>query len=117
MHANGFVIQEDDHNHIGGSLKNKISKLFEASLKVTVPDEPKVVPIIAACAKKEFGDYQWYMFFFLFVFNTTRIYTFPRPITYRLIGTTLIPLGKKSVGIYVLCHTCSIVVSIKCLSF
>ncbi|KAI3736988.1 hypothetical protein L2E82_26980 [Cichorium intybus] len=41
-----------------GSLKEQISKVFEVSLKVTVLEEPKVVPLIAACVKKEFGDYQ-----------------------------------------------------------
>ncbi|XP_024996277.1 arginine--tRNA ligase, chloroplastic/mitochondrial-like isoform X2 [Cynara cardunculus var. scolymus] len=40
------------------SLKDQIAKVFEVSLKVTVPDEPEVAPLIAACAKKEFGDYQ-----------------------------------------------------------
>ncbi|KAI3766846.1 hypothetical protein L2E82_16921 [Cichorium intybus] len=41
-----------------GSLKEQISKVFEVSLKVTVPEEPEVVPLIVACVKKEFGDYQ-----------------------------------------------------------
>ncbi|KAL7601737.1 arginine--tRNA ligase, cytoplasmic isoform X1 [Lactuca sativa] len=41
-----------------GSLKEQIAKVFEISLKVTIPEEPEVVPLIAACAKKEFGDYQ-----------------------------------------------------------
>nr|XP_043628648.1 arginine--tRNA ligase, chloroplastic/mitochondrial-like isoform X2 [Erigeron canadensis] len=40
-----------------GSLKDQLSKIFEASLKVTVPDV-HVEPLIVACAKKEFGDYQ-----------------------------------------------------------
>lgn len=44
-----------------GSLKEQIAKVFEISLKVTIPEEPEVVPLIAACAKKEFGDYQWYI--------------------------------------------------------
>ena len=49
------------------SLKDQIAKVFEVSLKVTVPDEPEVTPLIAACAKKEFGDYQWYMFILIFM--------------------------------------------------
>ncbi|KAI3689797.1 hypothetical protein L2E82_47766 [Cichorium intybus] len=40
------------------SLKEQIPKVFEVSLKVTVPEEPDVVTLIATCAKKEFGDYQ-----------------------------------------------------------
>ena len=42
-----------------GSVKAQLAKLFEASLKVTVPNEPGVEPLIAACTGK-FGDYQWY---------------------------------------------------------
>lgn len=40
-----------------GSLKQQLSKLFEESLKVTVPTELEVEPLVAACAGK-FGDYQ-----------------------------------------------------------
>lgn len=40
-------------------MKAQLAKLFEASLKVTVPNEADVDPLIAACTGK-FGDYQWY---------------------------------------------------------
>ncbi|KVH97029.1 Aminoacyl-tRNA synthetase, class I, conserved site-containing protein [Cynara cardunculus var. scolymus] len=52
--VNCFVEQEDNWR-----LKDQIANVFEVSLKVTnVPDELEVAPVIAACAKKEFGDYQ-----------------------------------------------------------
>ncbi|KAK9065654.1 hypothetical protein SSX86_015055 [Deinandra increscens subsp. villosa] len=41
-----------------GSLKEQLAKVFEVSLRVTVPDQPEVAPLIAACSKKETGDYQ-----------------------------------------------------------
>ncbi|PWA53097.1 arginine--tRNA ligase, chloroplastic/mitochondrial [Artemisia annua] len=41
-----------------GSLKEQISRVFEESLRITVPDEAEVAPIIAPCARKEAGDYQ-----------------------------------------------------------
>jgi arginyl-tRNA synthetase len=40
-----------------GSLKNKIEKLVEESLKAAVPDVLDVQPLVAACDPK-FGDYQ-----------------------------------------------------------
>ncbi|KAK8581775.1 hypothetical protein V6N13_144779 [Hibiscus sabdariffa] len=40
-----------------GSVKAQLAKIFETSLKVTVPNEPDVEPLIAACTGK-FGDYQ-----------------------------------------------------------
>ncbi|XVF88643.1 hypothetical protein PTKIN_Ptkin19aG0067300 [Pterospermum kingtungense] len=40
-----------------GSVKAELAKLFEVSLKVTVPNEPDVEPLVAACTGK-FGDYQ-----------------------------------------------------------
>ncbi|OMO58341.1 Arginine-tRNA ligase, class Ia [Corchorus olitorius] len=40
-----------------GSVKNQLEELFGASLRVTVPDEPDVEPLVAACTNK-FGDYQ-----------------------------------------------------------
>ncbi|XP_076928679.1 arginine--tRNA ligase, cytoplasmic-like [Bidens hawaiensis] len=45
----------------GGSLKEEIAKLFEVSLKRTVPVEPPVAPLITICSKKEAAaaaDYQ-----------------------------------------------------------
>ncbi|XP_059432129.1 arginine--tRNA ligase, cytoplasmic-like isoform X1 [Corylus avellana] len=39
------------------NLKRKLAKLFEASLKATVPNVPDVEPLVAACTAK-FGDYQ-----------------------------------------------------------
>ncbi|CAA0841172.1 Arginyl-tRNA synthetase- class Ic [Striga hermonthica] len=41
-----------------GSLKQQLAKLFEKSLKVTVPEELDVVPAIASCQNPKFGDYQ-----------------------------------------------------------
>lgn len=41
-----------------GSLKQKLTKLFEASMKITVPDVSDEEPVIAACANPRFGDYQ-----------------------------------------------------------
>ncbi|XP_028790127.1 arginine--tRNA ligase, chloroplastic/mitochondrial isoform X2 [Neltuma alba] len=40
-----------------GNVKRQLAKLFEVSLKATIPDEPGVEPLIAACTGK-FGDYQ-----------------------------------------------------------
>ncbi|KAA8523189.1 hypothetical protein F0562_009612 [Nyssa sinensis] len=40
-----------------GSLKQQLAKLFEASLRATVPNELDVEPLIAACNPR-FGDYQ-----------------------------------------------------------
>ncbi|XP_021894883.1 arginine--tRNA ligase, cytoplasmic-like [Carica papaya] len=40
-----------------GNLKRQLAKLFEESLKLTVPDESNVEPLVAACTAK-FGDYQ-----------------------------------------------------------
>ncbi|KAJ7969524.1 Arginine-tRNA ligase [Quillaja saponaria] len=40
-----------------GNLKQQLAKLFEVSLKVTVPSEQDVEPLVAACTAK-FGDYQ-----------------------------------------------------------
>ncbi|KAL6974475.1 arginine--tRNA ligase [Sarracenia purpurea var. burkii] len=40
-----------------GSLKQQLAKLFEASLRVTVPDEVDTEPLITACNPR-FGDYQ-----------------------------------------------------------
>ncbi|KAL6511843.1 hypothetical protein OROGR_021440 [Orobanche gracilis] len=41
-----------------GSVKQQLEKLFEESLKVTVPEELNVVPAIAPCQNPNFGDYQ-----------------------------------------------------------
>lgn len=57
-----------------GSLKAQLAKLFEVSLKVTVPNEPDVEPLVAACNGK-FGDYQWYdIYFFFFLQKQTNCY-------------------------------------------
>ncbi|CAK7348385.1 unnamed protein product [Dovyalis caffra] len=40
-----------------GNLKRKLAKLFQLSLEATVPGEPDVEPLIAACTGR-FGDYQ-----------------------------------------------------------
>ncbi|PWA60475.1 Aminoacyl-tRNA synthetase, class 1a, anticodon-binding [Artemisia annua] len=40
------------------SPKARIARVFEESLRITLPDEAKVAPIIAPCARKEAGDYQ-----------------------------------------------------------
>ncbi|ANM67687.1 Arginyl tRNA synthetase N-terminal domain superfamily [Arabidopsis thaliana x Arabidopsis arenosa] len=41
-----------------GNLKRQLAKLFDVSLKLTVPDEPSVEPLVAASALGKFGDYQ-----------------------------------------------------------
>ncbi|KAI3443697.1 hypothetical protein Pfo_000362 [Paulownia fortunei] len=41
-----------------GSLKQQIAKLFEESLRTTVPDELDVGPAVAPCQNPKFGDYQ-----------------------------------------------------------
>ncbi|PON62472.1 Arginine-tRNA ligase [Parasponia andersonii] len=41
-----------------GHVKRQLAKLFGASLRATVPDEPEVEPLIAATADEKFGDYQ-----------------------------------------------------------
>ncbi|MBA0647225.1 hypothetical protein Goklo_015130, partial [Gossypium klotzschianum] len=46
-----------EHDEYMGSLKAQLAKLFEVSLKVTVPNELDVEPLVAACNGK-FGDYQ-----------------------------------------------------------
>ena len=43
-----------------GNLMRKLEKLFEASLKATVPSLPDVKPSVAACSHAKYGDYQWY---------------------------------------------------------
>ncbi|KAE8698394.1 hypothetical protein F3Y22_tig00110597pilonHSYRG00102 [Hibiscus syriacus] len=47
-----------EQNECMGSVKGQLAKLFDVSLKVTVPNEPDVKPLVAACNGK-FGDYQW----------------------------------------------------------
>lgn len=42
-----------------GNVKRQLAKLFESALNATLPNEPDVEPLIAACTAK-FGDYQWY---------------------------------------------------------
>ncbi|KAL1097335.1 hypothetical protein V6Z11_D05G028500 [Gossypium hirsutum] len=49
-----MAAQEEECN---GNVKAQLAKLFEVSLKVTVPNEADVDPLIAACTGK-FGDYQ-----------------------------------------------------------
>lgn len=49
------MVQEEEYM---GSLKQQLAKLFEISLRVTVPQVPDVEPLIAPCNPK-FGDYQW----------------------------------------------------------
>lgn len=41
-----------------GSVKQQLAKLFETSLRVTVPQVPDVEPLMAPC-KTKIGDYQW----------------------------------------------------------
>ncbi|XP_041008553.1 arginine--tRNA ligase, cytoplasmic-like isoform X2 [Juglans microcarpa x Juglans regia] len=40
-----------------GNVKQQLAKLFESALNATVPNEPDVEPLVAACTAK-FGDYQ-----------------------------------------------------------
>ncbi|EOA16189.1 hypothetical protein CARUB_v10004329mg [Capsella rubella] len=41
-----------------GNLKRQLAKLFDVALKLTVPDEPSVEPLVAASDAGKFGDYQ-----------------------------------------------------------
>ncbi|KAL1202947.1 Arginine--tRNA ligase, chloroplastic/mitochondrial [Cardamine amara subsp. amara] len=41
-----------------GNLKRQLAKLFDVSLKLTVPDEPGVNPLVASSDADKFGDYQ-----------------------------------------------------------
>lgn len=50
------MVQEDGV----GNVKRQLGKVFEKSLRATVPSEADVEPLIAACAGN-FGDYQWYI--------------------------------------------------------
>ncbi|CAA2968976.1 arginine--tRNA ligase, chloroplastic mitochondrial-like isoform X2 [Olea europaea subsp. europaea] len=50
------VVDLDQENV--GSLKQQIAKLFEESLRLTVPEELAVEPSIAPCQNPKFGDYQ-----------------------------------------------------------
>lgn len=49
-------ISQDQENI--GNLRKQVAKLFETSLRATVPEELDVEPLVAACTAK-FGDYQW----------------------------------------------------------
>jgi len=49
-------ISQDQENI--GNVKKQLAKLFETSLRTTVPEESDVEPLVAACTAK-FGDYQW----------------------------------------------------------
>ncbi|CAM8992947.1 unnamed protein product [Rhodiola kirilowii] len=40
-----------------GNLKRQLAKLFETSLRVTVPDEKDIEPLVTACVGN-FADYQ-----------------------------------------------------------
>lgn len=51
------MIQEEENP---GNVKRQLAKLFDASLKLTVPNEPDVEPLVAACTAKLVYDYQWY---------------------------------------------------------
>ena len=48
---------QDEEN--GGNVKRLLEKIFELSLKETIPGEPDVKPLVAACTGK-YGDYQWW---------------------------------------------------------
>ncbi|KAI3959779.1 hypothetical protein MKW98_029816 [Papaver atlanticum] len=53
MYALSYAHFEDDE----GTVKQQLSKLFETSLKITLPDEPTIAPVVKICSGK-FGDYQ-----------------------------------------------------------
>ena len=53
----GVLAQEEENV---GNIKRQLAKIFEVSLRATVPEETDVEPLVAACAGK-FGDYQWYV--------------------------------------------------------
>lgn len=52
-----FSCQDQENS---GNLKQQLERLFAESLKVTVPDESDVAPIITPCKDLKHGDYQWY---------------------------------------------------------
>lgn len=52
------IIKQDQE--VVGSLKHQLAKLFEQSLRVTVPEVLDADPAIAPCQNRRFGDYQWY---------------------------------------------------------
>lgn len=47
---------------LGGNIKRQLKKLFDASIKSTLPYEADVEPLVTA--SKKFGDYQWCPIFF-----------------------------------------------------
>lgn len=51
------LVQEEENV---GNIKRQLAKIFDVSLRATVPEETDVEPLVAACAGK-FGDYQWYV--------------------------------------------------------
>lgn len=53
----GVLAQEEENV---GNIKRQLAKIFEVSLRATVPEETDAEPLVAACAGK-FGDYQWYV--------------------------------------------------------
>ncbi|KAK6120521.1 hypothetical protein DH2020_045738 [Rehmannia glutinosa] len=55
--ASSLTTMENDQE-IVGSLKHQLAKLFEESLRLTVPEESDVDPAIAPCQNPRFGDYQ-----------------------------------------------------------
>lgn len=59
-----FIVWIQDEEN-AGNVKRQLAKIFEVSLKTTVPDEIDVEPLIAACTGN-FGDYQWLVNFFPF---------------------------------------------------
>jgi hypothetical protein len=54
-----FLEENAQEQENAGNLKQKLAKLFQLSLEATVPGEPDIEPLVAACTAK-FGDYQWY---------------------------------------------------------
>ncbi|KAL9659537.1 hypothetical protein QQ045_024344 [Rhodiola kirilowii] len=48
-------VRQDEEN--AGNLKRQLANLFETSLRITVPDEKDIEPMVTACAEN-FADYQ-----------------------------------------------------------
>ncbi|PKA67095.1 arginyl-tRNA synthetase [Apostasia shenzhenica] len=55
----GHAAETVEHGSVRtGSVKQQLSRLFEVSLRATLPEDSSIEPLIAICTAK-FGDYQW----------------------------------------------------------
>lgn len=90
------------------SPKQKITNLVVASLEVTFPYAPNVVPLIAPHSRKEAGDYQWYIFFLILIDGLYLCILFVSYILKQLlfsVGDTIVKLSFLAESSYVLLST------------